>query len=394
MSIPPSTSTGQSVATDENERLRIIREEIMAFLHRENDLGLKTDDIGLKTAPVQAKLHTIPAEEAIVEKKRSKKEKKKGKEKTRKKTLKQNLCKNNEIIDGRFRIAAKIKQGGFGQIYKAIDSKYKTEVALKVEPLTEYSDNVESHVLGKLQNKPHYPIIYASGISSNYTYIALQLLGENLSDLRKMCRMKIQRLSVGTSFRVAVQCLEALEVLHNSGYLHRDVKPSNFAIGSRSKDRNVVYILDFGLCRYFLCPDGSVKPPRPKIGFRGTVRYASTTAHELKDLSRRDDMWSLFYSFYELMIGHLHWKNTNEKDEVMKQKMAHTPESMCRGLPKEVKEFVRLIRSLRYEDKPSYQDMYTVLNDFLKQINITPTDYYDWQVKDCRSMYHWLLLKS
>lgn len=152
-------------------------------------------------------------------------------------------------------------------------------------------------------------------------------------------------------------------------------------------------MLDFGLCRYFLSDDGSVKPARPKIGFRGTVRYASVAAHELQDLSRRDDLWSLFYSFYELLIGQLHWRNSNDKEEVLKIKLRHTPESMCHGLPKEVNEFTSLIRELKFEDKPRYEEMYACLNRFLHEINVNSTDLYDWQVEDCRSLYHWLRSK-
>lgn len=38
-------------------------------------------------------------------------------------------------------------------------------------------------------------------------------------------------MSLSSSLRVAIYCLEALEDLHSIGYLHRDVKPGNFAIG-------------------------------------------------------------------------------------------------------------------------------------------------------------------
>lgn len=50
-----------------------------------------------------------------------------------------------------------------------------------------------------------------------------------------------KKFSLGTAISVGIQCLEALEDLHNIGYLHRDVKPGNFAIGRPEVDqlRNV-----------------------------------------------------------------------------------------------------------------------------------------------------------
>lgn len=40
--------------------------------------------------------------------------------------------------------------------------------------------------------------------------------------------------------------LDAIEKVHDCGYIHRDIKPSNFVIG-RGKTRNKVYMVDFGL---------------------------------------------------------------------------------------------------------------------------------------------------
>lgn len=50
-----------------------------------------------------------------------------------------------------------------------------------------------------------------------------------MQDLRLEAQSK--KFSLGTAISVGIKCLEALEDLHNVGYLHRDVKPGNFAIG-------------------------------------------------------------------------------------------------------------------------------------------------------------------
>lgn len=72
--------------------------------------------------------------------------------------------------------------------------------------------------------------------------------------------------------------LNAIENVHNKGYIHRDIKPSNFLVG-RGKAKSKVYIADFGLSKLHLEKDGSPIEQRQNADFRGTVAYASLNAH-------------------------------------------------------------------------------------------------------------------
>jgi tau tubulin kinase len=57
---------------------------------------------------------------------------------------------------------------------------------------------------------------------------------------------------MGTALAVGVQTLEALEDLHQIGYLHRDVKPGNYTIGREElNELRKIYILDFGMARKY-----------------------------------------------------------------------------------------------------------------------------------------------
>lgn len=79
-------------------------------------------------------------------------------------------------------------------------------------------------------------------------------------------------------------------------------KVSNEAIGN-SNTLDKLYILDFGLAKTIFNGDGTHKEERDKNEFRGTSLYASINSHNEKDLSRRDDLWSLFYVMLDLLIG-------------------------------------------------------------------------------------------
>jgi len=54
---------------------------------------------------------------------------------------------------------------------------------------------------------------------------------------------------------------------------------SNFVIGRLPSTCRQVYMLDYGLSREYIDKSGRLRPPRRDAGFRGTVRYASISAH-------------------------------------------------------------------------------------------------------------------
>ena len=72
--------------------------------------------------------------------------------------------------------------------------------------------------------------------------------------------------------------LTRLETMHNHHLIHRDIKPENFVIGSNSNYNNI-YLIDFGLAKYFKDSEGKHIPMCDKKGMIGTVRYASINAH-------------------------------------------------------------------------------------------------------------------
>jgi len=72
--------------------------------------------------------------------------------------------------------------------------------------------------------------------------------------------------------------LDAIEKLHDKGYIHRDIKPSNFVMG-KGDLRNQVFMVDFGLAKLHLASNGMPFEQRPNADFRGTITYASLNAH-------------------------------------------------------------------------------------------------------------------
>ena len=75
--------------------------------------------------------------------------------------------------------------------------------------------------------------------------------------------------------------IEALEFLHESEYVHADVKGSNLLTGFGAAHLHEVYLVDYGLA-YRYCPDGEHKPYKedPRRAHDGTIEFTSIDAHK------------------------------------------------------------------------------------------------------------------
>lgn len=286
------------------------------------------------------------------------------------------------MVRERWRVLKKIGGGGFGEIYEVLDQVNQVNVALKVESAQQPKQvlKMEVAVLKRLQGKDHVCRFVGCGRNDRFNYVVMELQGRNLADLRR--NMSHGTFSVSTTLRLGRQILEAIESIHSVGFLHRDIKPSNFAMGRLSSTCRTCYMLDFGLARQFTNSCQEVRPPRPVAGFRGTVRYASINAHKNKEMSRHDDLWSLFYMLVEFMVGQLPWRKIKDKEQVGNMKETYNHRLMLKHLPDEFNIFLDHISNLDYYTKPDYQLLMSVFDNSMKSYNVVENDPYDWERTD------------
>ncbi|CAP23748.1 Protein CBG02852 [Caenorhabditis briggsae] len=160
-----------------------------------------------------------------------------------------------ETVSG-FKLVKKIDEGGFGQVFK-VTRDDKTFYAMKLESSFQGGGSaikLEINVLQQLPKDTVFPELISGGRKPRFHYLVLELLGDNL----KMLKSRSPNPDVwtdGTWSRIGIQCLYAIKVMHDSGFVHRDIKPNNFAIGlntiSELRSRRVL-LFDFGLARKFV----------------------------------------------------------------------------------------------------------------------------------------------
>ncbi|KAH7728843.1 Protein kinase domain containing protein [Aphelenchoides avenae] len=292
-------------------------------------------------------------------------------------------------------IEEKLGEGGCSAVYKLSrqSPNGKEFYAMKTENLAETCHllKMEANVL-KLATADtrcrHLPKCLETGCFENFLYVVMTLTGQDLDNLRR--RAKGRKFSMGCAISVGIQCLTALEELHSIGFLHRDVKPTNYAVGrTEVHEARHVYLLDFGMCRKYLDDHGFLRPPRMKALFKGTNLYASLSAHLRREQCRKDDLESWLYQQIELTRGALPWRSRdNAKNPMKSMDVVGAYKERCRfdpglqelmgGCPHEYIEILRYLDGLGYFETPDYKKIKKLLQHALSASKLTEYPY-DWE---------------
>jgi len=278
------------------------------------------------------------------------------------------FLRENQLIFKKYKIISKIGNGAFGKIYSVIRLKDKNVFAMKIEK--------KSPKLNILESEAYYlyllqgfgiPKFITFGHVNNYNILIETLLDKSLYQLfiRKNYKCPIADVCL-----IGIQILERLEWIHSKDIIYRDVKPENFLIGIN--DPNVIYVVDFGLCKKFRSSKtGKHLLPRFTGKFNGTLKYASPNVIRGKESSRRDDLISLGYMLIYLYKRNLPWDNsfnkvTNKKYlELMFIKETNAFGKLFNGMPKEFEEFIKYSRNLKFEQDPNYSYLRSLLSKII-----------------------------
>ena len=274
-----------------------------------------------------------------------------------------------------------IGKGGYGDIYHVRSKIHpEAELAMKIEMIFDKKKSYlynEREILMKLQDSPYFPKFITYGKTVIFRYMVEECLGPSLAAIRKL--IPSGHFSLSSSLRIGIESLKAIETLHKHGYLHRDIKPSNFLVRADASPH--ILLIDYGLARSYLDPNtGKVLPPREKVGFVGTAKYASFNAHENIDLGRRDDLFSWFFSLLEIMTGKLPWISSRDKIETYKSKQRVDIEGFCKSLPKQILSIYSLLKQYSFEDEPDYKLIISYLVKAMEENHCHWDDKYEWDV--------------
>ena len=301
-----------------------------------------------------------------------------------------------------YRFDEKIGVGAFSQVFSATKIKTQERVAIKIEDIDIRVPQLEHEA--KLYDYFHsdssepaigIPTTIEFSSNSKYRMLAMDLLGPSLVDLFKMSD---HQFSLKTVLMIADQLITRVEFIHNKGFLHRDIKPDNFAIGTGNQ-RNIIHMIDFGLSKRFM-KDGRHADYVDGKTLVGTVRYSSINTHKGIEQSRRDDLETLGYVLIYFLRGNLPWQSIyaqKKQDRINKVgdvKERTTIADLCEGLPKEFYRYMAYVRGLGYDEKPDYQKLKSLFKSLFMEKNYVEDFEFDWVIKEREGKLKSLIRKT
>jgi serine/threonine-protein kinase len=201
-----------------------------------------------------------------------------------------------QVLDGRYRVEARIAVGGMATVYRAVDTRLDRVLALKVMHPTLATDAAfverfirEAKSVARLDH-PNVVQVFDQGAEGAYVYLAMEYIAG--CTLRDVLRER-GALRPRAALDILEPVLAALGAAHRAGFVHRDMKPENVLIG----DDGRVKVADFGLVRAVdtvTSTTGSVL---------GTVSYLAPEQIEQGTADPRVDVYACGVLLYEMLTG-------------------------------------------------------------------------------------------
>ncbi|KRH92658.1 Casein kinase (serine/threonine/tyrosine protein kinase) [Pseudoloma neurophilia] len=278
--------------------------------------------------------------------------------------------------------------GTFGEVYSFYDNDSKTEKALKIEKkdcdllrneykIYRYLNKIQNDFI---PNASYFGHFYFKGNMCNV--MIMDFLGPSLQKLHiKQNKMFSEK----TVMKLAINMIKSVEYLHSRHFVHRDIKPDNFAFG-RNENSKKLYLIDLGLAKKYRSSTTYLHiPEKSGKSLIGTARYASINVHNGEEQSRRDDLESLGYCLLFFVLGKLPWQGLRattkeEKHSLIKRVKQQTSlKLLCEGLHRCFYDYMKYVRELEFKHLPDYAYLIELFDNALYELSDSINSPFEWE---------------
>ena len=211
-------------------------------------------------------------------------------------------------VAGRYRILAKLGEGGMGTVYRAEQISLKRTVALKMlrpdvggGSMMLRRFNAEAEAVAKLSHPNTVNIFDFGQDADGMLFIAMEFIeGRSLrAAIHAEAPLPLRR-----TLTIASQICASIADAHSHSIIHRDLKPDNVMLQDRGKQKDVVRVLDFGIAK--LRDDTRANNQMTQAGdMLGTPQYMAPEQIRAEQIDGRTDVYALGCMIYEMVTARL-----------------------------------------------------------------------------------------
>lgn len=260
------------------------------------------------------------------------------------------------LARSRYQVLEELGSGGFGSVYKVLDTTLSEVVALKILNPSLVSDHAwlqrfknEMRLTRDIDHTYILPAYHLEELDGVYFFTMKYINGKNLAQLLQTGPLALQ-----TALRLLSRIGQSLFTAHQHGIIHRDFKPANLMIEA---DTLHPWLTDFGIASH-----GDAPLNTPSVLGIGTPYYMSPEQIRGDALTATSDIYSFGVVAYECLTHHLPF-NGSSPLAVYKAAMQgqYSPiRELVPSVPPEISDIIE--QCLIAEARLRPQSMKTILN--------------------------------
>lgn len=269
------------------------------------------------------------------------------------------------MLLNKYNIISYISNGEFGQVIKATYNDKSYAIKCGAKDLIKY----EIQIYKQLRSISNISTIYDVFETNNKMYMVMDLYTMTLEDYKLQNCDQLNYVTI--TIAILGQLIAIIKLIHENSIIHRDLKPTNICLDTSYN----LYIIDFGLSKMY--KSGNIHNSETQIkSLIGSVNFSSLNVINLIEPSRRDDIESLLYILFYLLLDKSCYSiysnldvNNKKNIDILLMFLQDKNNSILNNKSINysiLDKLFKYIRRLKYNQVPNYDYIIILLNEIYR----------------------------